>query len=85
MEALRDLAASSSPAFTIVLTAALDKFQLLEALKLGGRGVVLKDSAIEVRPEAVHRVRAGQYWVAGEKVSMKCSFGGGAAGLATPA
>jgi len=68
LEALRELASSSSPAHTIVLTAAIDKSQLVEALRLGARGVVLKDSAIEVLPEALHSVMAGQYWVARETV-----------------
>jgi len=68
LEALRELASSGSAAHTIVLTAAIDRFQLVEALKLGARGVVLKDSAIEVLPEALHSVMAGQYWVARETV-----------------
>ncbi len=68
LEALRELASSGSPAHAIVLTAAIDKFQLVEALKLGARGVVLKDSAVEVLPEALHSVMAGQYWVARETV-----------------
>jgi two-component system, NarL family, nitrate/nitrite response regulator NarL len=69
LEALRELATSGSPAHTIVLTAAIDKSQLVEALRLGARGVVLKDSAIEVLPEAIHSVMAGQYWVARETVA----------------
>lgn len=68
LEALRELAKSDSAAHTIVLTAAIDKFQLVEALRLGARGVVLKDSAIEVLPEALQSVMAGQYWVARETV-----------------
>jgi two-component system, NarL family, nitrate/nitrite response regulator NarL len=68
LDALRELASSGSAAHTIVLTAAIDKFQLVEALKLGARGVVLKDSAVEVLPEALHSVMAGQYWVARETV-----------------
>jgi len=68
LDALRELASSSSPARTIVLTAAIEKSQLVEALRLGARGVVLKDSAIEVLPEALHSVMAGQYWVARETV-----------------
>jgi two-component system nitrate/nitrite response regulator NarL len=68
LEALRDLAAAGCAAHTIVLTAAIDKFQLVEALRLGARGVVLKDSAIEMLPEAIHSVMAGQYWVARETV-----------------
>jgi len=62
LQALRELASSNSLTSTIVLTAA-DKSQLVEALRLGARGVVLKDSAIEVLPEALHSVMAGQYWV----------------------
>jgi two-component system, NarL family, nitrate/nitrite response regulator NarL len=68
LEALRELASSCSPAHTIVLTAAINKVQLVEALRLGARGVVLKDSAIEVLPEALQSVMAGQYWVARETV-----------------
>lgn len=68
MEALRELATSRSPVRTIVLTAAIDKSQLVEALRLGARGVVLKDSAIEVLPEALRSVMSGQYWVARETV-----------------
>jgi len=68
LEALRELASSSSAAHTIVLTAAIDNSQLVEALRLGARGVVLKDSAIEVLPEALQSVMAGQYWVARETV-----------------
>jgi two-component system, NarL family, nitrate/nitrite response regulator NarL len=68
LAALRELASSDCPAHTIVLTAAIDKSELVEALRLGARGVVLKDSAIEVLPEALHSVMAGQYWVARETV-----------------
>ncbi|HXJ91597.1 MAG TPA: response regulator transcription factor [Terriglobia bacterium] len=68
LDALRELASSGSAAHTIVLTASIDKFQLVEALKLGARGVVLKDSAVEVLPEALDSVMAGQYWVARETV-----------------
>jgi DNA-binding NarL/FixJ family response regulator len=68
LEALRELEALRSSAHTIVLTAAIDRFQLVEALRLGARGVVLKDSAIEVLLQAIHSVMAGQYWVARETV-----------------
>lgn len=68
LEAMRELAALSFAGRTIVLTAAIDKFQLVEALRLGAHGVVLKDSAVEVLPEAIRSVMAGQYWVARETV-----------------
>jgi two-component system, NarL family, nitrate/nitrite response regulator NarL len=68
IEALRDLASSPSPIRTIVLTAAIDRFQLVEALRLGAYGVVLKDSATEVLSAAIRGVMSGHYWVAREMV-----------------
>jgi len=38
-------------------------------LQLGGRGIVLKDSAPELLIKSVRMVMAGQYWVARESVS----------------
>src|SRR5262245_39437705 len=45
LEALRDLSttSASSPVRVILLTAAAEKSQIVEALQLGARGVVLKD------------------------------------------
>src|ERR1700730_9820583 len=50
LEALRDLSsgANSSPVRVILLTAAAEKGQIVEALQLGARGVVLKDSATQL-------------------------------------
>ncbi|MFZ1049120.1 MAG: response regulator transcription factor, partial [Candidatus Sulfotelmatobacter sp.] len=47
LEALRDLSVgvNSTPVRVILLTAAAEKSQIVEALQLGARGVVLKDSA----------------------------------------
>ena len=68
IEALRDLASSRSSTRTIVLTGAIDKFELVQALQLGAHGVVLKDSATEVLVEAIRGVMSGHYWVAREMV-----------------
>jgi DNA-binding NarL/FixJ family response regulator len=50
LEALRDLSATSNstPVRVILLTAAAEKSQIVEALQLGARGVVLKDSATQL-------------------------------------
>src|SRR5262249_28221501 len=50
LEALRDLSRSSqsNPVRVILLTAAAEKRQIVEALQLGARGVVLKDSATQL-------------------------------------
>ena len=71
LEALRDLsvAPSASPVRVILLTAAAEKSQIVEALQLGARGVVLKDSATQLLLKAIHTVMAGEYWVGRESVS----------------
>ena len=48
MEALRALAKASAPVRTILLTAAIEKRQIVEALQIGARGVVLKEAATQL-------------------------------------
>ncbi len=71
LEALRDLSSSPgmSPVRVILLTAAAEKNQIVEALQLGARGVVLKDSATQLLLKCIHTVMAGEYWVGRESVS----------------
>jgi two-component system, NarL family, nitrate/nitrite response regulator NarL len=71
LEALREM--SSGPASgsvrVILLTAAAEKKQIVEALQLGARGVVLKDSATQLLLKSIHTVMSGEYWVGRESVS----------------
>lgn len=70
LAALKDLAGSAgSPVRTILLTAGIDRAQTLEALQLGARGVVLKDSATQLLMKCMRAVMAGQVWVGRETVS----------------
>ncbi len=69
LEALRDLSTSPTPVRVILLTAAAEKSQIVEALQLGARGVVLKDSATQLLLKAIHTVMSGEYWVGRESVS----------------
>jgi two-component system, NarL family, nitrate/nitrite response regulator NarL len=70
LEALRDLGqANATPVRVILLTAAAEKSQIVEALQLGARGVVLKDSATQLLLKAIQTVMAGEYWVGRESVS----------------
>ncbi len=69
LETLRGLASAFIPVRTILLTAAIEKEQIAEALQLGARGVVLKDSATQLLFESIRAVMAGQYWVGRERVS----------------
>jgi DNA-binding NarL/FixJ family response regulator len=69
LEVLRELKALAIPIRTVVLTAALEKDQIVEALQLGARGIILKHAATDVLFESIRCVLAGQYWVCHESVS----------------
>ena len=73
LDALRDLNTSGGGAAgavrIILLTAAVEKRQVVEALQLGARGVVLKDSATQLLLKSIHAVMAGEYWVGRDSVS----------------
>ena len=71
LEALREMSSgsASSSVRVILLTAAAEKKQIVEALQLGARGVVLKDSATQLLLKSIHTVMAGEYWVGRESVS----------------
>jgi DNA-binding NarL/FixJ family response regulator len=51
------------PTRVIVLTAAEDNREVIRAMRLGARGVVLKQSATEVLLKSIHRVHAGEIWL----------------------
>ena len=70
MDALREMTSGELNASTrtIVLTGLIDKRQVLEALQLGARGVVLKDAAVEHLTACIHAVMQGQYWLEGRPV-----------------
>jgi len=51
------------PTRVIVLTAAEDDREVIRAMRLGARGVVLKQSATEVLLKGIHRVHAGEIWL----------------------
>jgi DNA-binding NarL/FixJ family response regulator len=71
LEALRELSSptNSNSVRVILLTAAAEKHQIVEALQLGARGVVLKDSATQLLLKSIHTVMSGEYWVGRESVS----------------
>lgn len=69
LEALRELSTQRIPARVILLTAAAEKEQIVEALQLGARGVVLKDSATQILLKSIRAVMSGEYWVGRESVS----------------
>jgi two-component system nitrate/nitrite response regulator NarL len=69
LEALQALADWSAGPQVILLTAAIDKADIIKALQLGARGVVLKESATGVLMQAIRIVMQGGYWVGRDSVS----------------
>jgi two-component system, NarL family, nitrate/nitrite response regulator NarL len=65
MDALRELTTETTTTRTIVLTGLVEKRQILEALQLGARGVVLKDAVVEHLSACIRAVMQGQYWLEG--------------------
>jgi two-component system, NarL family, nitrate/nitrite response regulator NarL len=69
LEALREISSDPSSVRVILLTAAAERQQIVEALQLGARGVVLKDSATQILLKSIRAVMSGEYWVGRESVS----------------
>jgi len=67
--ALKELASTGGNVFVILLTAQIERPDIVTALQLGARGVVLKEAATQALLESIHSVMDGQYWVGREAVS----------------
>jgi len=63
LELLRAASAADLPTRIILLTAVVDDVQLLEAIRLGAQGVVLKDMAPQLIIDAIREVHAGGQWL----------------------
>jgi two-component system nitrate/nitrite response regulator NarL len=69
LEALRQLSDSPAVMGTVILTAAIESRQILAALQLGARGIVLKEEVAEQLVAALRAVVAGQYWIGGQAIT----------------
>lgn len=69
LQVLRELGKLVPATRTILLTAEIEGEQILEALKLGAQGIVLKHSALQILVESIRCVHAGQYWIGQEGVA----------------
>ncbi len=76
MDVLRELSADDSELKTkiIVLTAAVERIQIVQALQMGARGVVMKEAATQLLMKAIRTVMAGQYWIGREAVGDIVDF-----------
>lgn len=69
LEVARDLNTLGDPPRIVLLTAQLHEDQLIEALRLGVRGFVLKEMATKLLVECLRRVHAGGQWLEKDSAS----------------
>ncbi|OGU09817.1 MAG: hypothetical protein A2W29_05520 [Gemmatimonadetes bacterium RBG_16_66_8] len=60
---LRELRREQQPTQVVLLAAALEEDEVLEALRLGVRGMVLKELAPKMVVQCVRKVHAGEQWL----------------------
>jgi len=63
LETLSELSEAHAAVQVVILTASIEQRQMLLALQLGAKGVVLKESATQVLLKAIETVHGGGYWV----------------------
>lgn len=63
LDVLRKLNAQASKVRVVLLTASADKQQATDALMLGARGLVTKESATPLLYKCIRAVMAGEYWL----------------------
>lgn len=69
LTALKELEEAGGPTKTIMLTAQIERSEIVTALQLGARGVVLKEAATQLLLKSIRCVMEGQYWVGREGVA----------------
>ena len=76
MDVLRELSTDGKEfsAKIIVLTAAVERMEIVQALQLGARGVVIKEAATQLLMKAIRTVMGGQYWIGREAVGDIVEF-----------
>ncbi len=68
LDALRTVADESPALKVVILTGTIERQQILEALQLGARGIVLKEEVAEQLVAALRSVAGGRYWLGGRPV-----------------
>ena len=66
MQVLQQIAAASKATRIIMVTGAVEEYELRQALRLGARGFVLKESGAEQLLESIRVVHGGEYFVGRE-------------------
>ena len=68
LEAMRAIMNGPSNAKILLLTSTITTQQIIEALQIGARGIVLKDALADHLQTAIRTVFTGDYWIGGKRV-----------------
>jgi two-component system, NarL family, nitrate/nitrite response regulator NarL len=68
LEAMRAIMSKSPRVKIILLTGTISPQQIIEALQIGARGIVLKDALSDHLQTSIRTVVAGDYWIGGKRV-----------------
>ena len=68
LEAMRAIMTKSPRVKIILLTSTISTQQVIEALQIGARGIVIKDAVAEHVTAAIRAVAGGDYWIGGRRV-----------------
>jgi two-component system, NarL family, nitrate/nitrite response regulator NarL len=69
LEAMRAIMTKSPRVKIVMLTGTISTQQIIEALQIGARGIVLKNSIAGDLSQALRAVLSGDYWIGGERVA----------------
>src|SRR5277367_96236 len=68
LEAMRAIMNGSPTVKILLLTSTITTQQIIEALHIGARGIVLKDAIADHLTTAIRAVSSGDYWIGGKRV-----------------
>ena len=68
LEAMRAIMNGTPTVKIILLTSTITTQQIIEALQIGARGIVLKDALSDHLQTSIRTVIAGDYWIGGKRV-----------------
>ena len=68
LEAMRAIMNGTPTVKIILLTSLISTQQIIEALQIGARGIVLKDALSDHLQTSIKTVVAGDYWIGGKRV-----------------
>jgi len=71
---LQALASGAPGVKTILVVGAIDHTQLVQAMQLGIKGLILKNADPAIYPKAIHRVQGGELWVSRDLLTEWAQF-----------